>query len=581
VRRRRIRTIGLIILAIAAWRAGLNWLNDDEEDNRRSRREVSLDNLQVVPLTSTGRAGAAAISPDGKYVVYLQWEGAGGPGVWLRQTEQTSSVKIFDHEPRGITMAVTVGPDSTFVDVWRTNGVWRVPFLGGTPTLLVERTLTPIGWSPDGQHMTFLRVQPDGREQELVVADREGRDVRVVVSAAATARGAFAVALPGQTVVAPAWSPDGDRIAVFERLGEDVRDMGIAVFDVDDGERNVVNIRGDVPHGLGWLDDDTLVFGQALESGTPSQLWRISRRGGERIRLTNDVNRYSQISLSADADSFVTTRPDSRVGIWVGDSGADGRDVVSPSPYLSAATDYATVAWDSRGVLFTHTMNGRFEIFRINPDGGSPEAVAAGRDMAASAEGTVIFRSVTGEDLGLWKVDGSGRQPVQLFKGSVNYPSITPDGKVAVFSSSISGVQTVWQTPLAGGEAAKVTEGPVSIAGFSDVSPDGRSIVLQSGRQWTTCEFPVCRTAKPFAEARGRRPRWMPDGGGVAFIDGATGRNLFVQPLDGSPPRQLTQFTDGATIGDFAWSPDGKRLAISRATYSSDIVLFRGLKGGR
>jgi len=28
----------------------------------------------------------------------------------------------------------------------------------------------------------------------------------------------------------------------------------------------------------------------------------------------------------------------------------------------------------------------------------------------------------------------------------------------------------------------------------------------------------------------------------------------------------------------FAWSRDGKRLAISRATTTNDIVLFKGLK---
>ena len=42
--------------------------------------------------------------------------------------------------------------------------------------------------------------------------------------------------------------------------------------------------------------------------------------------------------------------------------------------------------------------------------------------------------------------------------------------------------------------------------------------------------------------------------------------------------RKLTGFTDGAVIGDFAWSRDGKRLAVSRSTTTNDIVLFTGLK---
>ena len=50
-----------------------------------------------------------------------------------------------------------------------------------------------------------------------------------------------------------------------------------------------------------------------------------------------------------------------------------------------------------------------------------------------------------------------------------------------------------------------------------------------------------------------------------------------MQPLDGSAPRQITHFTDGRSIVDFAWSRDGKHLAIARTTVTNDIVLFKGL----
>ena len=38
------------------------------------------------------------------------------------------------------------------------------------------------------------------------------------------------------------------------------------------------------------------------------------------------------------------------------------------------------------------------------------------------------------------------------------------------------------------------------------------------------------------------------------------------------------RFTDSRRIGSFAWSRDGKRLAIARLTVTNDIVLFQGLK---
>ncbi|MGI9072314.1 MAG: hypothetical protein ACR2JB_13600 [Bryobacteraceae bacterium] len=48
--------------------------------------------------------------------------------------------------------------------------------------------------------------------------------------------------------------------------------------------------------------------------------------------------------------------------------------------------------------------------------------------------------------------------------------------------------------------------------------------------------------------------------------------NLWSQPISSGPPRQLTHFHDRILAYD--WSPDGKRLAITRAKYSSDVVLI-------
>jgi Tol biopolymer transport system component len=47
-----------------------------------------------------------------------------------------------------------------------------------------------------------------------------------------------------------------------------------------------------------------------------------------------------------------------------------------------------------------------------------------------------------------------------------------------------------------------------------------------------------------------------------------------VQPLDGSPGRQITNFKSG-TFRTFSWSPDGKSLAVIRETSQSDVVLLR------
>ena len=50
--------------------------------------------------------------------------------------------------------------------------------------------------------------------------------------------------------------------------------------------------------------------------------------------------------------------------------------------------------------------------------------------------------------------------------------------------------------------------------------------------------------------------------------------NIWVQAIDGSNGRQITNFTSG-TISAFRWSPDGKSLVVHRKHHNSDIVLLR------
>ena len=69
--------------------------------------------------------------------------------------------------------------------------------------------------------------------------------------------------------------------------------------------------------------------------------------------------------------------------------------------------------------------------------------------------------------------------------------------------------------------------------------------------------------------------RFSRDGKSIVYPvrqDGAD--NLWSQPLDGSPGKQLTAFT-AEHLWDFHWSFDGKQLAFVRGHADSDVVLIR------
>jgi Tol biopolymer transport system component len=68
--------------------------------------------------------------------------------------------------------------------------------------------------------------------------------------------------------------------------------------------------------------------------------------------------------------------------------------------------------------------------------------------------------------------------------------------------------------------------------------------------------------------------RWSPDDHGLTYVStvGSTG-NIWSLPLDGTNPKQLTQF-NSLEIENFAWAPDGKRVIVARSEKLSDVVLI-------
>jgi len=79
----------------------------------------------------------------------------------------------------------------------------------------------------------------------------------------------------------------------------------------------------------------------------------------------------------------------------------------------------------------------------------------------------------------------------------------------------------------------------------------------------------------PTAASRDSVLIWTPDGKSLIYVDYASGvANLWSQSVEGGPPKQFTNFKENDVIRA-AISPDGKSIAMVRATQKSDVVLLR------
>jgi Tol biopolymer transport system component len=173
-----------------------------------------------------------------------------------------------------------------------------------------------------------------------------------------------------------------------------------------------------------------------------------------------------------------------------------------------------------------------------------------------------------------------GRHPFELTRGLEDTdPSFTPDSKWIVFKSYLaSGGSRIFRIGIDGGEPVRLTE---KIAAEPNVSPDG---TLISFVYRTAPASPNQIAIMPFAGGEPKlirdlpahygRLRWAADGRALLYADRQSGvGNIWIQPLDGGPPTQLSNWKATA-IPDFGWSRDGKWLAYAVGSMTSDVVLI-------
>jgi TolB protein len=201
---------------------------------------------------------------------------------------------------------------------------------------------------------------------------------------------------------------------------------------------------------------------------------------------------------------------------------------------------------------------------------------------SACADGRyIVFRRLnrTGAAVvNIWRMDVTGSNVSQLSAGQNDRePVCSPDSKWVYYIDQADN-RHIKRVPVGGGAPETVVKSPV--AAF-DLSPDGKLIsswdVREEDHKLMVRLDPTDGGKTTYVDADSRMtstPMFSPDGKSIVYVVREKGvDNLWEQSLDAKSRKQLTTFPKDL-IFRYAYSKDGKQIAIERGNVESDAFLF-------
>jgi serine/threonine protein kinase/Tol biopolymer transport system component len=548
---------------------------------------AQLQNMKFTKLPAVGVTLHAVISPDGKLVARVAYE-AGKSSLRLRQVATPNEKEIVAPSDDNY-VGVIFSRDGEFLYYVKGKSgqffheLFRVSVLGGEPQKVVFDIDSVPSLSPDGKRLAFVRRMPKTDEDTLVLANADGGGEQVI-----------ATRQRPSVMESPAWSPDGRTVA-FTINGRDDAGYFVHVEEVNVADRSSRVISGERWRSIGgvaWLPDGSGLIINARDRaslpGTPLQIWHVGYPEGSSRRVTNDLNYYNTLSLTADARTLLAVENEGGVfNLWLAPNGDAAR-----ARQLTADGTGDQPAWTPDGRLVYYSQaSGNGDIWVMNADGGGRRQLTTDENNdscpSVSPDGRFIaFVSNRGVGWGVWRMNADGSDAKELMRNvdQGDVPQWSPDSRFVFYCTrDQNGRLAFWKVSADGGEPAKVAD---SIDGYTSLAPDGKTF------------FTLHRDAEPNSPLKifirptdGGAPlrtldapdamqsvTWSPDVQAIDYVTTTAGvSNLWRLPLSGGKARQLTDWKSDR-IGWFAWSADGKQLALSRGTNASDIVLIRDFR---
>jgi serine/threonine protein kinase/Tol biopolymer transport system component len=362
---------------------------------RRVGTPPELTERQLTANPPGDHVVGAAISPDGKYVAYVDQT-----GTYLRSINsgETRAVAV-PAELRSRIFSILWLPEGgkLLANAAGSEGLdfWMITLLGQAAPYLLYRNGELAAVSPDGRLIAFANAEDGKRGKEVLVGSINGEAPRKLVTAEAD-----------QDVRSPAWSPDGRWIAYFRdwKTAQGSWSSAIEVRPSAGGSAKTLLSESSLPKSsafdcpdyagscLVWAPDWRLVFAlsQPAESRTTQPkdgLWAVrvkphkDEAAGRPERLTQTGgSALYDLTMTADGKRLSFRKGLEWDDVYLAELAPHGASVKAPRRLTLDNRGSQLNNWtrNSQAILFSSNRNGKLQVFKQNLNDSVADAVVGG-----------------------------------------------------------------------------------------------------------------------------------------------------------------------------------------------------------
>ena len=573
---------------------------------RKSSTEP-FQSFQIRRITNNGKSTAAALSPDGKYILSIVDEN-GKKALYLKHLATNSNTLVIAAGSENYS-APSFSPDGNYFYFLASKNynktfldLMRAPVLGGTPQLVAHDVDYRVSFSPDSNRIAFGRLNsPQFGKFQILLVDADGRNERALATILTRELG-------HPDFINLSWSPQGTTIAL---TANPIRSPlhRILLVDALSGQMKSLAMSPDRLYtDVVWSPDGRGLYVNYATRNTGYdrfQIAYVSLHDDHFRELTRDTNHYSGLSVAADGRTIASTEERYFRDFFIVPIDSAKKEAVplfqtdAPYHWWTFGEDAFYIGGPGKLMRVDRANQNTNDLFVdanayfLRPD----ICWSQSNGSRARKPRYIVFEiygrgSESGADH-IWRIDPDGSNPVQLSSGNGDTaPACSADGTKVFYQDSDS--NRIMGVPVEGGKPEAVAGGEFADAPFAfqriSVSADGRSLavgILQLAREHgqtplqkiaiiplNSGSSSAVRLISPDQKIS-EPPIFSHDGTSLLYSTAEKGvDNIWSQPINGGPGHQITTFSSEEIVF-YQLTPDGKSMVLHRRRGNSDVVLLQ------